>query len=158
MESVSDSISLYKSPSSANKRVFDVVTLGISLCEGKEKEWSEYSTLWNSWENICFVMTGFSLAGPVVVHWLGKPWSSLVCCFSLNSIQACAGASIDSFQKIQKDDIHLAFSSVQPSDYTMESCDELGLVASTFPESMLVVTEDAIGFKVAHGATVHDMF
>ena len=48
MESVSDSISLYKSPSSANKRVFDVVTLGISLGEGKEKEWSEGSTLWNS--------------------------------------------------------------------------------------------------------------
>ena len=40
----------------------------------------------------------------------------------------------------------------------MDSCDGLGLAASTFPESMLVVTEDIIGFKVAHDATVHDMF
>ena len=38
------------------------------------------------------------------------------------------------------------------------SCDELGLAASTFPGSMLVITEDAIGLKVAHDATVHDMF
>ena len=40
----------------------------------------------------------------------------------------------------------------------MESCDELGLAALTFPESMLVVTEDATDLKVAHGATVHDTF
>ena len=40
----------------------------------------------------------------------------------------------------------------------MESCDELGFAASTFHESMLVVTDDAIGLKVAHDATVHDMF
>ena len=68
------------------------------------------------------------------------------------------GDFIKSFRKIQKDDIHLAFSSAQLSGYTMESCDELGLAASTFPESMLVVTEDAIGLKVAHDATVHDVF
>ena len=67
------------------------------------------------------------------------------------------GDFIESFQKIQKDDIHLAFSSAQLSGYTMESCDELGLVASTFPEPMLFVTEDAIGLKVAQCATVYDM-
>ena len=39
----------------------------------------------------------------------------------------------------------------------MKSCDELGLAASTFPESMLVVTGDSIGLKVAHGATMHDV-
>ena len=68
------------------------------------------------------------------------------------------GDLIESFRKIQKDDIHLAFSSAQLSGYTMESCDELGLAASTFPEPMLVVTEDAMGLKVAHDATVHDVF
>ena len=68
------------------------------------------------------------------------------------------GDFIESFRKIKKDAIHLVFSSVQLSGYTMESCDELGLTASTFPESMLVVTEDTIGLKVAHDATVHDMF
>ena len=40
----------------------------------------------------------------------------------------------------------------------MECNTELCLVASTFPEFMLVVTEDAIGLRVAHDATVHDMF
>ena len=68
------------------------------------------------------------------------------------------GDFIKSFRKIQKDDIHLAFSSAQLSGYTVESCDELGLATSAFPESMLVVTEDVIGLKVAHNATVHDMF
>ena len=68
------------------------------------------------------------------------------------------GDIIESFRKIQKDNIHLAFSSAQLSGYTIESCDELCLVALTFPESMLIVTEDAIVLKVAHGATVHDMF
>ena len=37
MESVSESISLYKSPSSANMRVFDVVTSGISLMNVRER-------------------------------------------------------------------------------------------------------------------------
>ena len=36
----------------------------------------------------------------------------------------------------------------------MESYAELCLVASTFPEFMLVVTEDAIGLRVAQDATV----
>ena len=64
------------------------------------------------------------------------------------------GDFIESFRKIQKDAIHLVFSSAQLSGYTI---DELGLTASTFPESMLVVTEDTIGLKVAHDATVHDI-
>ena len=34
----------------------------------------------------------------------------------------------------------------------------VGFTASTFPKSMLVATEDTIGFKVAHDATVDDMF
>ena len=72
--------------------------------------------------------------------------------------ESYVGDFIKSFQKIQKDEIQLAFSSAQLSGYTMESCDELGLAASTFLESMLVVTEDAIGLKVALDATVHDMF
>ena len=68
------------------------------------------------------------------------------------------GDFIERFQKIQKEDIHLAFSSAKPSGYTMESCDELGRAASTFPESMLVVTENTVGLKMVHDATVHEMF
>ena len=37
MVSVSESISLYKSPSSENKRVFDVVTAGISLMNARKR-------------------------------------------------------------------------------------------------------------------------
>ena len=38
----------------------------------------------------------------------------------------------------------------------MESCDELGLTASTFSESMLIGTDDTIRLEVAHDAAVHD--
>ena len=67
------------------------------------------------------------------------------------------GDFIESCRKIQKDDVHLVFSSAQLSGYSKESCDELGLAVLTFPKSMLVVTEDTIGLKVAHDATVQDM-
>ena len=40
----------------------------------------------------------------------------------------------------------------------MESCDELGLAASTFPESMLIVAEDTVGLKMSHDAAVNDVF
>ena len=40
----------------------------------------------------------------------------------------------------------------------MESCDELGLAASMFPESMLIIAEDTIGLKMSHDAAVNDVF
>ena len=39
----------------------------------------------------------------------------------------------------------------------MESCDELGLAPSTFPESMLIIAEDTIGLKMSHDAAVNDV-
>ena len=95
---------------------------------------------------------------------IGKESLVRVECVASHSIvyklvqQSHVGDFIKSFRKIHKDGIHLAFSSAQLSDYTMESYDELGLATSTFYECMLVVTENAIGLKVTHDATVHDMF
>ena len=40
----------------------------------------------------------------------------------------------------------------------MESCDELGLTASTFPESMLIVAEDTIGLKMSYDAAVNVVY
>ena len=40
----------------------------------------------------------------------------------------------------------------------MDGGNELGLTASKFPKSMLIVAEDTSGFKVAHDAAVDDMF
>ena len=41
---------------------------------------------------------------------------------------------------------------------TMECCYKLSLEASAFPESVLIVTEDTIGMKMVHDATVYDLF
>ena len=63
------------------------------------------------------------------------------------------GTLLNALEKIQKDYIHLVFPRAQLVDDTMESCNALGLAALTFPESMLIVTEDTIGLEMAHDAS-----
>ena len=65
---------------------------------------------------------------------------------------------IKRFEKIQEKYIHLVFLRTKLVDDTMEGCNELGLVGSTFPKSMLNVAEDTIGFEMAHDAAVYNIF
>ena len=50
------------------------------------------------------------------------------------------------------------FPKAQIAGDTMERCNELGLAASAFPESVLIVAEDTIGLKMAHDDALYDMF